>query len=256
MPTPSLTLNIARTTAVRVPLTYALGTSAAIVTSVPLLLLDLETREGVVGRCYIFCYTTSGAKAVAAHLVDAVERLRGSPIHPQTLADQMARRFALIGVTGTVRMALSALDMALWDACACAEGKPVADLLGGTRRPIRAYDSRGLGLMDPARLAAEAESMRASGLPAMKLRLGHPTLAEDLAALHAVRGAIGDDVLLMVDYNQALLPTEAILRGRAIEDQGVVWLEEPIRHDDYPGNARIARELTIPIQIGENFNGP
>jgi mandelate racemase len=57
-------------------------------------------------------------------------------------------------------------------------------------------------------------------------------------------------------YNQAVVPTEAILRGRAIEDQDVVWLEEPIRHDDYSGNARIARELSVPIQIGENFNGP
>ncbi len=256
MPFPSLTMSNARTMAVRVPLTYALGTSAAIVTTVPLLLLDVETREGIVGRSYVFCYSTSGAKAVAAHVADAVELLRGSVLHPQSLSDQLARRFALIGVTGTVRMALSALDVALWDACACAAGKPVAELLGSTRRPIRAYDSRGLGLMAPASLAAEAESMCASGLPAMKLRLGYPTLREDLDALHTVRSAIGDDVLLMVDYNQALVPTEAILRGRAIQDEGVVWLEEPIRHDDYRGNARIARELTVPIQIGENFNGP
>jgi len=64
------------------------------------------------------------------------------------------------------------------------------------------------------------------------------------------------DVELMVDYNQALTVVDALERGRAIQSEGLSWLEEPIRHDDYAGNARLARELTIPVQIGENFNGP
>jgi mandelate racemase len=110
--------------------------------------------------------------------------------------------------------------------------------------------------MDPVRLADEAEALLASSLPALKLRLGYPTLAEDLAALAAVRGRVPDEIDLMVDYNQALLRTEALLRGRALEAEGVLWLEEPIRHDDIAGHTAIAESLDLPLQIGENFNGP
>lgn len=147
-----------------------------------------------------------------------------------------------------MRMALSAFDVALWDAAAVAVGQPLAALLGADRRPIPAYDSRGLGLMEPAKLANEAEALLASGLKAMKLRLGYATLVEDLVALRAVRARIPDDALLMVDYNQALTTAEAVRRGQALEREGIAWLEEPIRHDDYRGNAEIARRLDVPLQ--------
>jgi mandelate racemase len=90
----------------------------------------------------------------------------------------------------------------------------------------------------------------------VKLRLGHPTLEDDLAVTRAVRKRLPDAVELPVDYNQALTVTEAIRRGRALESEGIAWLEEPIRHDDYAGNAAVARALSVPVQIGENFNGP
>ena len=94
-------------------------------------------------------------------------------------------------------------------------------------------------------------------LGAVKLRLGYPSLSEDLAALNAVRRSIsGDDVAIMVDYNQALTSTEAIRRGRELEKEGIYWLEEPIAHEDYEASAAVARELRVPVQIGENFNGP
>jgi len=235
-PLPSgLTLRAARTRAVRVPMTFALGTSAAIVKTAPLVLLDVLTEEGVVGHSYVFCYTTSGAQAVVAHIADAMELLRGQPCKPQAVFNMLSRRFALIGVTGPVRMALSALDVALWDAAAIALGKPLAELLGAARRPIPAYASR---------------------LKAVKLRLGYPTLAEDLRALSAVRERIPSEVVVMVDYNQALTTAEAVRRGLSLQEEGIVWLEEPIRHDDYRGNAEIARSLSVPLQIGENFNGP
>ena len=91
---------------------------------------------------------------------------------------------------------------------------------------------------------------------AVKLRLGYPSLREDIAAVHAVRKRIGDEATLMVDYNQALSVEEALLRGRALDKEKIYWLEEPIRHDDYVGAARLARELNVPIQIGENFSLP
>jgi mandelate racemase len=244
------------TRAFLVPLTYALGTSAAVVRKVPLLLVDVSTQEGIVGRSYLFCYTPAGAKAVASVLGEAVEAIKGQAAHPRTVQQALLRRYALLGVTGAVRMALSALDIALWDAVAIAARLPLAELLGSRRRAIAAYDSRGLGLTTPDKLADEAVALLAKGMQALKLRLGHATLAEDLEALRTVRKAIPSDVLVMVDYNQALTATEAIRRGVALQSEGIAWLEEPIRHDDYRGCAQVARSLDVPVQIGENFNGP
>src|SRR3954468_3270133 len=243
-------------TAVEVPLRYVLGTSAATVKAAPLLLVDVLTEQGITGRSYVFCYRRSGARPIAGIVEDAAEIMRGERIAPVAFASKLQRRFALIGVTGIVRMGLSAFDMALWDAMAIAAGVPLATLLGAAPRPVRAYNSCGLGLMGPQAAADEAEALLEGGMQAVKLRLGHPTLAEDLAVTRAVRRRLPERVELMVDYNQALSRFEALERGRALQFEGVGWLEEPIRHDDLPGNAEIARTLELPLQLGENFDGP
>ena len=92
------------------------------------------------------------------------------------------------------------------------------------------------------------------GFRALKLRLGYLTAEEDLAAVRAVRTRMPDAVKLMVDYNQALGVEEAIRRARALDSEGVYWIEEPIRHDDYKGCAEIAAAAATPVQIGENFS--
>jgi mandelate racemase len=246
-----------RTRGMMVPLKFTLGTSAAIVKAVPLLLVDLLNEDGVTGRAYTFCYRPSGAVAISSHLVEAVDLLKGKDCTPFDAMQTLSRQFALLGVTGAVRMALSLLDMAMWDAIAQTQNVPLSSLLGSSPKSLHAYDGRGLGLMEPDRLTKEVQTLLASGLRAVKVRLGYPSLFEDLAALRAVRrGISGDDVAIMVDYNQALTSTEAILRGRELEKEGIYWLEEPIAHDDYVASAAIARELRVPIQIGENFNGP
>jgi mandelate racemase len=254
--TASLRLRSVTCTPVEVPLRYVLGTSAATVRAAPLLLVEVLTEQGVVGRSYVFCYRRSGAKSIALAVEDAAELVRGDTVAPLVIAAKLQRRFALIGVTGVVRMALSAFDMALWDAMAVAAGVPLTCLLGGTPRPVRAYNSCGLGLMSASAAADEAEALLEGGMQAVKLRLGYATLAEDLAVTRAVRSRLPDTVELMVDYNQALSRFEALVRGRALQSEGVAWLEEPIRHDDLAGNAEIARSLELPVQIGENFDGP
>src|SRR5215813_9193804 len=97
---------------VLVPLNFTLGTSAAVVRKVPLLLVDLMTDDGTVGHAYVFCYRPSGARAIAAHLAEAFDLLKGVAVTPSEAARTLSRQFALLGVTGPVRMALSALDMA------------------------------------------------------------------------------------------------------------------------------------------------
>jgi mandelate racemase len=253
---PQLTVRAVTTVAVTVPMRFALGTSAATVREAPLLLIDLLTDEGITGRSYLFGYRPSGSAAIAAVLHEAVALIAGERLAPVEIATRLERRFALIGVTGIVRMALSGLDMALWDALAIAAGLPLATLLGAAPRPLPAYNSCGLGLMTSQAAADEAEQLLDGGFRAVKLRLGHATLAEDLAVTRAVRQRLVDDIAIMVDYNQALTVTEALARGRAMAGEGVYWIEEPIRHDDVAGYAKLARALTLPVQIGENFDGP
>jgi mandelate racemase len=237
-------------------MTFALGTSAATIRSAPLLLIDLDTEEGVTGRTYLFCYRRSGARAIADLLHDAVELVKGERATPVDVGALLSRRFALLGVTGVARMALSGLDAALWDAAAMAAGLPLARLLGAEPKPIPVYNSNGLGLMAPEAAADEAQKLCEGGFGAVKLRLGYATLDDDLAAARAVRRALPDSVVVMADYNQALSRAEALRRGRALDDEGLYWVEEPIRHDDYAGHAALADELALPVQIGENFNGP
>ncbi|MEK9661795.1 MAG: enolase C-terminal domain-like protein, partial [Alphaproteobacteria bacterium] len=164
--------------------------------------------------------------------------------------------YTLFGVTGAVRMALSAVDMALWDALAIAYDKPLAEMLGGVARPHRAYNSCGLGLMEPNKVADEAELLLERGFTGVKLRLGYPTLGADIATVRAVRERIGDAVVIPCDYNQMLDRVDAIERGLALQREGLYWLEEPMRHDDWRGYADLAAALDMPVQLGENFNGP
>jgi len=237
-----------------VPMRYALGTSAATVRTAPLLLVDLDTHEGVTGHAYQFCYRPAAAPAIVRFLDDILEAVAGAALVPSDLWAALSRRFTLIGVQGIVRMAMSLVDVAAWDAVARAAELPLARLLGSEPHSIPAYNSNGLGLMAPEALADEAEALLVGGFRGVKLRLGYPTLDEDLAAVRAVRRRIPDQVALMVDYNQALSVDEGVRRAQALDGEGVYWIEEPIRHDDYEGCAGIAAAVRTPLQIGENFS--
>jgi mandelate racemase len=144
--------------------------------------------------------------------------------------------------------------MAAWDACARARGVSLATLLGGNSRPIPAYAI--LRTMAPGTAAEEAAEAVAHGFVGVKVKVGRGTLGEDLDAIRAVRAAIGSDAELMIDYNQSLSVDDALDRVRALDDEGVAWIEEPTRADDDRGHAAIAAAARTPIPIGENWWGP
>ena len=255
MTTARPTLRSIRTRAVDVPMARPLGTSAQTMRTAPILLIDLQCEEGVVGRAYLFCYTRMAPGLIGTVLDDIVDSLRGERIAPIDFAQRLQQRYRLLGAQGVVRMALAGFDVACWDALSQAAGLPLADYIGSQLRPIPAYNSNGLGLMPPEQAADEAEALLEGGFRAVKLRLGRPTAEEDLAAVRAVRRRLPEAVALMADYNQALTVTEAIRRGRMLDGEGLAWIEEPVRHDDYAGCARVAGALSTPVQIGENFAG-
>jgi mandelate racemase len=250
-----LTVRAIHATAVEVPMTRPLGTSAQTMRTAPLLLIDLETEEGITGRAYLFCYTRMAPGPIAAVLADIQDAVRGECLAPVDLSTRLQQHYRLLGAQGIVRMALAGFDVACWDALSLAAGLPLASYIGSQPRPIPAYNSNGLGLMSPEQAADEAEALLEQGFQAVKLRLGRATAEQDLAVVRAVRRRLPDTVALMTDYNQALTVTEAIRRGQALDGEGVYWIEEPTRHDDYAGCARIAAALKTPVQIGENFAG-
>ena len=242
---------------VAAPMKRPLYTSIAAVTTAALLLIDLETDQGIVGRSYLFGVAKHHLPAIAKLVEAMAAMLEGDALAPFDIEKKLRARYALLGVHNIVLFAMAGIDMAAWDALAQAHEVPLVRLLGGTPRPVLAYNSKGLGIMETAQVAREAVELVDEGFRAVKLRLGRPDARADLEVLRAVKQAIGPDVVLMVDFNQALSVAEAIRRGRMIDDEGgVAWIEEPVRADDFAGCARIAREVATPIQIGENFMGP
>jgi mandelate racemase len=252
---PALTVRGLKTRALRVPMRRPLGTSGGAITHAPLILIDLETDQGVPGRAYLFTYSELGARALRPLLAGILEMIRGDAVAPVAIAKKLHARFTLLGREGLPTIAMSGLDVALWDALARAAELPLARLLGGELHPVPAYNSNALGLDPPEKVADEALELLAEGFHAVKLRLGRKALWDDVVATRAVRAKIPSEALLMTDFNQALTVAEALARGRALDREAVYWIEEPVRHDDYAGAARIAREVETPIQIGENFLG-
>jgi len=237
-----------------VPMNMPLQTSSGAVSKAPLVLVDCETDQGVRGHAYIFAITPVALKALAEMVTAMSELISGDELIPFDIERKLTQRFALLGLAGIQRLAQSAIDMAAWDALARARNLPLARLLGGTPKPIRAYNSKGLGIMKAEAAADEALKLLGEDFFAVKIRVGRPDANDDLKTVRAVRKAVGDGVTLMCDYNQSLSVAEAIRRCAMLDDEGLLWIEEPIRHDDYVGCARITAEIRTAIQIGENFD--
>jgi len=254
-----ITIHSLTARAVFAPIKRPLQTSTGAVSKAPMVLLDLTTSEGVVGRSYLFCVTPLALKAQVALLEDMATLLVGQPLVPFEIERLLTQRFTLLGAVGLVGMAISGIDMAVWDALAIQAQQPLACLLGGQLKPVTAYNSCGLGLTgqraELAALAHEANELQAGGFTGMKLRLGYADLNDDVAAVKAVQNALPAGVRLMSDYNQGLDPSEAIRRGLALDDFGLTWIEEPVKADDHAGCARVAAALKTPVQIGENYWG-
>jgi mandelate racemase len=177
----------------------------------------------------------------------------GDALAPIEIEAKLARRFRLLGTQGLVQMALSAIDMALWDALARIHAVPLVRLLGGVEKPVRPYGAIGYDGVAGSAKAAEAWAKR--GFAGIKAKIGYPTVAGDVAVVRAMRKAAGDAMAIMVDYNQCLTPAEAVTRLRVLDDEGLTWFEEPTLFHDHAGNAHVARAAHTPIQAGENWWG-
>lgn len=248
-----LTISRLRPRAVNPPLPTPHPTAGGNLTSAPLVLLDLETREGLVGRAYVFVYTPMMLAPVVSLVQSLGEVLAGTSAAPTAIERSLQTRFRLLGPQGLTGMVMALIDMAAWDALGQATGLPLYALLGEMRRPIPAYHSLGMGGVETA--VREAEASAALGFKTIKLKVGYPSVAEDIEAVRAAKVTIGTQVRAMVDYNQSLTVPEAIARCGALRDEALLWVEEPVSHRDLAGMAKVAREAALPIQAGENWWG-
>jgi mandelate racemase len=257
MPFQSLTFRSIRARPVVLKLKRPVVARIATIAAWPLILIDLQTEEGIVGRSYLEPYVPKAMRYLVPALEDFGTMLSGKPVNPLTLYELASKSLHFVGYAGLAMIAVAGLDMAAWDALAKAAGMPLCVLLGGALGPVKAYNSNGLWLGEPKAMAAEALELRdEGGFTGLKLRLGRERPRDDLATLDLVRKAVGDDMHLMIDFNQGLHMGEALERCHAIDDLGLAWIEEPIVYDNFDGYAQLAAELKTPLQIGENFYGP
>jgi D-arabinonate dehydratase len=215
---------------------------------------DIATDEGLRGHGYSLVFGGGGAEAVLAYL-DA--RLKGlligeDPLQVERLWDKMYRGDRGVRRVGIAGMALSALDIALWDLAGKAAGLPLYKLWGAFTDRVPAYGSGGWSKYTEADLVAEAERYAAAGCKYYKMKIHHPDPRVNRARVEAVRKALGPSVRLMVDANQKY-DLEANLRQAALlEDLDLVWYEEPALADDLAGCAEVAGRIRIPVATGEN----
>jgi mandelate racemase len=250
---PAVRLTIAgvEARAVIAPLARPIRTAVGAIPAAPLVLIDVRAKEGVVGRAYLFAYTPLALAPLARFIADLGGELVGKAVAPVALMREFDRRFRLVGTQGLIGMALSGLDMALWDALARALGAPLARVLGGEPRPLPAYDS--FGVVDlKGDIPAIARSVE-QGFRAIKIKIGEHDVARDVVTVAEVRRTIGSSIALMVDYNQSLDPVEARRRIARLAEFELHWVEEPVAAEDVHGHARVRAGSPIPVQTGENW---
>lgn len=237
--------------AVNAPLARPVKTSVGEIPSAPLVLIDVVTDTGVVGRAYIFGYTPLTLRPLVELVSNLRELVVGKPVSPVERMRDFCNTFRLLGRQGLLGMAISGIDMALWDALGKIHGLPAARLLGADCKAIAAYDS--YGMIDPDRDADALEHSLKRGFKAIKIKLGGGTLDRDVAIAGRVREIVGRQIRLMVDYNQSLTVPEAIRRINRLAEFDLEWVEEPVPAEDLAGHAVVRKSCQVAIQTGENW---
>lgn len=242
-----------RTRVVHVPLPRPIMSAIFEIRSVDCVLVYLEDGQGLVGEGLVM--TINNRRLPVLHemvrslepLVLGLDTTLGGALWHRAQTD-----LNFLGHAGVSVMGLAGVDMAMWDLRAKEVGLNVAGLIGACQTAVPTYASGGLWLSSSLdELQREAADFQARGFRAMKMRVGKPDPAEDVARVRAVREAVGPKVSLMADANQQMNVPQAIRLGRTLEEFGLTWFEEPVPYQDHEGEAAIAAALDTPIASGE-----
>lgn len=221
-------------------------------TEVAFLFVEIRTEAGLEGVGFSYS-KRAGGPAQFAHAREVAPDLVGEdPNDIGRLWTKLVWAGASVGRSGASTQALAAFDVALWDLKAKRAGLPLAKLLGAHRDSVRCYNTSGGFLHESIdRVKDNATRTLESGVGGIKIKVGLPDPAEDLRRVAAVREHLGDGVPLMVDANQQWDRPTAARVGRALEEFGLVWIEEPLDAHDAEGHAELARSLTTAVASGE-----
>ncbi|AXB42848.1 L-talarate/galactarate dehydratase [Amycolatopsis albispora] len=221
-------------------------------TEVVFLFAEITTDSGAEGVGFSYS-KRAGGPAQFAHAREVAPDLIGEdPSDIGRLWTKLTWSGASVGRSGAATQALAAIDVALWDLKAKRAGLPLAKLLGAYRDSVRCYNTSGGFLHESVeQIKDNATRTLESGVGGIKIKVGQPDLAEDLRRVAAIREHLGDAVPLMVDANQQWDRPTAMRAGRALEEFGLVWIEEPLDAYDAEGHAELARSLTTAVATGE-----
>ncbi|WP_421726162.1 mandelate racemase/muconate lactonizing enzyme family protein [Bauldia sp.] len=220
-----------------------------------LITVTVALANGLTGTGYSY---TGGRGGQAIHALvkhDLAPMLIGRDADAvEDLYEAMQWHVHYVGRGGIASFAISAIDIALWDLRGKQRGEPLWKMAGGAGTRCRAYCG-GIDLNFPLpKLLANVRGYLDRGFDGVKIKVGKPDLAEDVARVAAVRDLIGPEVALMVDANYGMTVDQAIAAAEAFRPYDLVWFEEPIVPDDYDGYARIAEATGMPLAMGENLH--
>ena len=218
--------------------------------------VTVRSEDGVEGRGSAgFGRIAGGPDALAAVVEHELKPLVvGSNLTMiRATHEAMLRETEYQGSGGLTTFGIAAVDTALWDCYGRTIDAPCWQWWGGVRAKAPAYAMVGWLNYSDSEVQDICAKAVAQGFRAVKVKVGYPTLGEDIRRIEAVRSAVGADTTIMVDANQSLSTAEALVRGRAFEDMGLFWWEEPIPADDIDGYAELAAALDIPVATGENL---
>lgn len=220
-----------------------------------LITATVSTADGFEGTGYTYTGGKGGRaiEAMAAH--DLAPFLKGQDdTDVEGLHDAMQWHVHYVARGGVASFAISAIDIALWDIRCKRAAKPLWRMAGGASDRCQAY----CGGIDLAfalpKLLESMQSYLDRGFNGVKIKIGQPTLAEDVERVRAVRELIGPDTAFMVDANYSMSVEEAIEAAKAFAPSDLLWFEEPTIPDDYAGYGRIAEASPIPLAMGENLH--
>lgn len=219
------------------------------------LLVSISASDGVQGVGYTYTIGTGGSSVFSLlkdHLLPKIIGRDSEDI--EAIWNDLAKSVNALRIGAIVSLALAAIDSALWDLRCKRVQLPLNKLAGGAKESIPVYSTEGGWLhLSPSRLVEEALSCKESGFIGTKIKVGKPTLREDIERLTAVREAVGDSWEILVDANQCFTVGEAIMRAKEFEKLSIGWFEEPLPADDLAGHERLAQSTSIPIAVGESI---
>ncbi|WP_282077398.1 mandelate racemase/muconate lactonizing enzyme family protein [Epibacterium ulvae] len=220
-----------------------------------LVTVTVQLSDGSEGTGYTYT-GGKGGRAIAAMIeYDLADWLIGQEAtNVEEIYEAMQWHLHYVARGGVASFAISAVDIALWDLRCKAADKPLWEYIGGKGPECPAY-AGGIDLNFPLpKLLASIQDYLDRGFRAVKIKIGQPTLAEDVERIKAVRELIGPDVKFMVDANYSMSVGQAIKAAQAFEPFDLVWFEEPTIPDDYQGFGEIAKHSKIPLAMGENLH--